>query len=139
MWNGFHFYKVTDDVYNSHQVFTSRFTLFHTSIGKRVSQMVKGFVSSNGKAAIYQSDNIAGIFVSDYVGTLNIEGIAVNIPSKGTYFMNDGGNSVSYYVKEMFINRCVGLNVYSSTTDSTKRFKITVDDTGTLTTTEVTS
>lgn len=48
VWNGFHFYKVTDDVYNSHQVFTSRFTLFHTSIGERVSQMVKGFVSSNG-------------------------------------------------------------------------------------------
>lgn len=91
-------------------------------------------------------------------GNVVIEGIT--FPEKGTYFLAgegfplitgfalglaadpeitwDGSTGEIKTLDEKFLPPVSGLIVKSSTSDSTKRFRITVDDTGTISATEVT-
>lgn len=71
----------------------------------------------------------------------------MTFPETGTYFTHTGNAYVSKLectaetVKQLdakFIPDMDGVILNSSTTDSTKKFKITVDDSGTITATEVT-
>lgn len=89
---------------------------------------------------------------------VTISGVGITFPKKGTYFLRsdrgfisgfalgadadpeitwDGNTSEIKTLDEKFIPDVSGLIVKSSTPDSTKKFRITVDDSGTISATEV--
>ena len=100
---------------------------------------------------------------------LDIDGIIITLPERGTYFLKtediyvtginsneyvfgasnaiipepeiswDGNTGETKQLDEKFIPEMTSVILKSSTADSTKRFKITVDDSGTLSATEVTT
>ena len=86
--------------------------------------------------------------------------VGLTLPEKGTYFLSTSNSFVSGFalgsdvdpeitwdgsteeiktLDEKFLPPVSGLIVKSSTANSTKRFKITVDDSGTISATEVTA
>ena len=97
---------------------------------------------------------------------VNLGKSVVTLPERGTYFMNvgdatvttginsntyvegntpepeiswDGNTGETKQLDEKFIPEMTSVILKSSTADSTKRFKITVDDSGTISATEVTT
>ena len=85
--------------------------------------------------------------------------VGLTLPEKGTYFLSTANSFVSGFalglnadpeitwdgstveiktLDEMFLPPVSGLIVKSSTANSTKKFKITVDDSGTISATEIT-
>ena len=93
--------------------------------------------------------------------TIEIYGVSFVLPERGTYFAKskdsgaitgvakygastpeiswDGNTATIKKLDEKFIPDMDSVILNSSTTDSTKKFKITVDDSGNITATEVTS
>ena len=86
--------------------------------------------------------------------------VGITLPEKGTYFLSAANSFISGFalgsnvdpeitwdgsteeiktLDEKFLPPVSGLIVKSSTPDSTKKFKITVDDSGTISATEVTA
>ena len=86
--------------------------------------------------------------------------VGITLPEKGTYFLSAANSFISGFalgsnvdpeitwdgsteeiktLDEKFLPPVSGLIVKSSTSNSTKKFKITVDDIGTITATEVTT
>ena len=94
------------------------------------------------------------VFIAD-------QDVQITFPEKGTYFLVgegsplitgfalganadpeitwDGSTGEIKTLDEKFLPAVSGLTVKSSTTDSTKKFRITVDDSGTISATEVTA
>ena len=110
----------------------------------------------------YYVDLGNGSFMAEgtvFIATDNVEYNGLVFPEKGVYFSSvpsvfytigiasadsdtpeitwDGTISVIKKIDEKFIPDVSGLIVKSSTPDSTKKFRITVDDSGTITATEV--
>ena len=99
------------------------------------------------------------VIIATKQGTFNILGKSISIPEFGIYFTNFGGtgyiSSLSHLIAQPFDDKYIPDTIArkaeldsritekeviltSSTTDSTKKFKITVNDSGTLTATEIT-
>ena len=106
------------------------------------------YIASDAYVIVILKDNVT------------ISEIGITFPKKGTYFMRsdmgfisgfalgadadleitwDGNTSEIKTLDEKFIPDVPGLIVKSSTANSTKKFKITVNDDGTLSTSEVTN
>ena len=119
-----------------------------------------------GKSVIsYVGDNIyitgeamVCVALDDNV-QIDVDGSTVYVPEKGTYFLSAGDVTVTGFalganaepeitwdgnaetIKTLdakYIPEMGSITLLSSTADSTKKFKITVDDTGTIKATEVT-
>lgn len=106
--------------------------------------------------------NAGMIIIATKQGTFNIDDINTSIPEPGIYFLDNslGGNSefvsslskiITHPFNDKYIPNSIARKaeldsritekeviLTSSTTDSTKKFKITVDDTGAIKATEVT-
>ena len=149
----FVWYKVSDKILTADQVIGSTITLVQNGVSK---QMVV-----TGEAVIEVE---VGIMVNEFViiatkqGTFNIQGINASVPEPGVYFTRSGDTTYVSFLSRIIthpfddkyipdsIARKAELDsritekeviLTSSTTDSTKKFKITVNDSGTLTATEI--
>ena len=149
---GAFWYKVSDSVPTGD----------HTE-GAPCSKVIDG-VKSNGKILLSTDDYYVateGFVVVALKDNAVLEVFGKTFPEKGTYFIVgegislitgfalgkdadpeitwDGSTVEIKTLDEKFLPPVSGLIVKSSTADSTKKFKITVDDSGTISATEVTS
>lgn len=145
-------YKVSDSVpTGDHSVGAS--CIFVAGVGGEKRESVVDlstddyYVAADGYVFVALKDNV----------TMPEEGLT--LPEKGTYFLStvysfvsgfalgsnvdpeitwDGSTVEIKTLDEKFLPPVSGLIVKSSTADSTKKFKITVDDSGTISATEIT-
>ena len=121
-------------------------------------------VKSNDQIALSTDDYYAAseaVVVVALKDNAVVEVLGLTFPEKGTYFLAgegishitgfalgrdadpeitwDGSTEEIKTLDEKFLPLVSGLIVKSSTTNSTKKFKITVDDSGTISATEVTA
>lgn len=148
-------YKVSDKILTADQIIGGTMT----GILNGVSQSL--VVTSND---IIRFDN--GVIISDAAlmisakqGILNMEGYNISIPEPGTYFTYTGSsdyissfsNIITHPFDDKYIPNSIARKaeldsritekeviLSSSTTDSTKKFKITVNDSGAISATEIT-
>lgn len=155
---GFAWYRVSESVpYGSSSV----------SIADSASIVQSGQVASNVAMVFADTDCYIGseflfaVALSDNA-TASVDGIEFTIPKKGTYFMSGNGLTVTGMalgrktsvdemeitwdgnietikkLDEKFMPDMNSVILNSSTSGSTKKFRITVDDSGTISATEVT-
>ena len=138
------------------------------SIDDSASVVYSGQVINNVVMVFADTDCYIGnellfaVALSDNV-TVSVDGIEFTIPKKGTYFLSangitvtgmalgrktsvdemeitwDGNTETIKKLDEKFMPDMNSVILNSSTSSSTKKFKITVDDSGTISATEVTS
>lgn len=123
---------------------------------------VKGesHIMASTETGYLTSEFMCGVAFQDNA-TIEIYGVPFVLPERGTYFAKskdfgattgvakygastpeiswDGNTATIKKLDEKFIPDMDSVILNSSTTDSTKKFKITVDDSGNITATEVTS
>ena len=145
-------YKVSDFVpTGDHSVGASCIVVYNLVGEKQKSNVIIStddyYAAAAGTVVVALKDNV----------TIPEEGLT--LPEKGTYFLSTANSFVSGFalgsdvapeitwdgstgeiktLDEKFLPPVSGLIVKSSTADSTKKFKITVDDSGTISATEIT-
>jgi hypothetical protein len=143
----FTFFKVSDIIYNADELVGGTF--------ERITKKVSGEINGNPIHPItpYNIDVYPGCvrgvsFVSAKAGTYTLTSSQggtdtqeVTIPSDGTYFHYSGNSLYKSWNASIIcgkdVRRARGLIVHSSTEGSNKQFKITVDDNGIISATEV--
>ena len=104
------------------------------------------YVASEDVTAVMIGDVFVTIARKDNAVAAGIKGNDILFPQKGTYFMKGdkayitrlSKQTITPMAEEFLPSEVNELIMKSSTTDSTKKFKITVDDSGTISATEVT-
>lgn len=146
-------YKVSDSVpAGDHSVGASCIVVYGLC-----GEKIKSDVSISTDDYYFTSDGSVFVALKDNV---TMTEFGLTFPEKGTYFISDVDTFVSGFalgsdvdpeitwdgstveiktLDEKFLPPVSGLIVKSSTPDSTKKFKITVDDSGTISATEVTA
>ena len=119
-------------------------------------------ISASAETGYLTQSFMCGVAFQDNV-TIEIDGVTVVLPERGTYFLKhkdkdfditttgvakrgastpeiswDGNTATIKKLDEKFIPDMDSVILNSSTTDSAKKFKITVNDSGTISATEVT-
>ena len=139
------FYKVSDDLPDPNDVIQG--ALYSGPGGIYLSEKVSDGYENNGNC-LY--DTHIGAFIICYQTSVTYDNKRYSVPSTGVYLsedMNtfDGGNMylqvqhINTIDKKFIPSELNEIVLPSSTSGSSKRFKITVDDTGTISATEVTT
>ena len=131
VFNGFNYYKISDFNPAPENVISFKGTAENGGESSKItigSNCVKyGFfivVATAGACSLPVTETVTMRFTA---------------PSAGLYAMyTEGNTSITAGTGQFTLMQIDGLTIKSSTTDSTKKFKITVDDSGTLSATEVT-
>ena len=150
-------YKVSDKILTLDQLMGGMVTVIQNGV---LNQMIITDETCLETEFGYMLGNFS-IFIAAETGDFNIEGLNIHIPESGVYFVNASAGGMSVRVSSLSniiahpfdekyipdtIARKAELDsritekeviLTSSTTDSTKKFKITVNDSGTLTATEI--
>ena len=150
-------YKVSDKILTADDIIGGTITITQNGVSQ------SGVVTSD---LIFRTDcgvviGEAAIMISGKQGICNIGGYNISIPESGIYFTHTSNDEFSMFVSsfsyitvrpfdDKYIPDTVARKaeldsritekeviLTSSTTDSTKKFKITVNDSGTLTATEI--
>lgn len=151
-------YKVSDKILTADDIIGATVTAVLNSVSQSFVLTSDAVVRQDYGVDI----NEGMIIIATKQGTFNIDGINTSIPEPGIYFLNNslGGNSefvsslskiITHPFNDKYIPNTIARKaeldsritekeviLTSSTTDSTKKFKITVNDSGTLTATEIT-
>ena len=144
-------YKVSDSVpTGDHSVGAS--CIFVSGVGGEKRESVVNISTDDYYAA---ADGYVFVALKDNV---TVPEVGLTLPEKGTYFLSTANSFVSGFalgsdvapeitwdgstveiktLDEMFLPPVSGLIVKSSTANSTKKFKITVDDSGNISATEI--
>ena len=132
LFNGFNYYKISDFNPAKENVISFNGTAENgeeSSIIRTGSNCVE-----YGRFIVVASSGVCSLPITDTVTK------SFTAPSAGLYAMyNEGNTSATAGTGQFTMMQMDGLTIKSSTDGSTKRFRITVDDTGTLKATEVTS
>lgn len=148
-------YKVSDKILTADQIIGSTITMIKNGATKQtviidedISEQEFGYATIDFTVLIAMKQ-----------GTFNVNGANISIPETGIYFISAGSttyiSSLSNITVHPFDDKYIPDTIArkaeldsritekeviltSSTTDSTKKFKITVNDSGTLTATEIT-
>ena len=152
-----YFYKVSDEILTVDQI-----------IGATITQVQQGVTRQTVITDENISEQefgyfLLGVLIATKQGTFNTQDGNMSIPEPGIYFMSAGNSEISTFVSsfsnitvhpfdDKYIPNTIARKaeldsritekeviLASSTTDSTKKFRITVDDTGTIKATEVTN
>lgn len=125
------YYRVSD-FYVDQEAVTYASSAWSYSSGTRI-----GLDKGDGYFFLHAENGVKyGIFIVVYDDNPAIEGATSTTITRGIYGLY---SSSSYYAREITLKyECRGLMLDSITDNSTKHFKITVDDSGTLSATEVT-
>ena len=135
-------YKFSDMVMTYEEFLSANYVVYlggeqHSGMVSEVNPMQNQFSDA---VSIFDSDFMAFFVVSED----NAEGQGMIFPTKGLYTVEET-ESPFKLIKETitpmsadFMPIVDGVIISSSTADSTKKFKITVDDSGTISATEVT-
>lgn len=150
-------YKVSDKILTLDQVIGSMMTLVQNGETRQFVITDNMYVETVFGYTIVE----ASVLIVAKTGDFNIDGTNMQIPESGVYFINAANGSKTAYISSLSnliahpfddkyipdsIARKAELDsritekeviLASSTTDSTKKFKITVNDSGTLTATEI--
>ena len=147
-------YKVSSDV----PTIAEKLEL-HTKIALWVNkQKQEGYIAYVSDNA-YAIGSLTAIVALTDNAQLNVDDVIITLPERGTYFLKIGdttttgisgrsnssepeiawdGNVVEIkHIDEKFIPEMTNVLLKSSTPDSTKIFRVTVDDSGNLTATEI--
>lgn len=151
----FTLYKVSSDIpsISSPQV-GDIIALWNNGVKREIS------IDASTETGYLASQLMCGVAFQDNA-TIEIDGVTIVLPERGTYFLKmdngttttgvakrgastpeiswDGNTATIKKLDEKFIPDMDSVILNSSTTDSTKKFRITVDDSGNITATEVTS
>lgn len=138
-FNGFNFYKISDfnpspsDVISFKGTTESGKEYFGVNTGNNCAGYGAGtfiVVASAGRCSLSVSETTTFSFISPSAGLYAKYAVGNPDHTAGTGAFTLRASTGSSYITGLFLK--------SSTTDSTKKFKITVDDSGKLTATEVT-
>lgn len=140
---GVYLVKVGDEMLAAEQLIGATVTMLEGSVNTSMVLFEDNVMSGDGFVVETRSFS----FISCSKTTVEIHGMPLTLPETGTYFAytEEYGNkryvsSLTKPEKQELVPIPGELMVLrSSTAGSTKKFKITVDDTGTLSATEVTS
>lgn len=148
-------YKVSDEILTADQIIGATITQVRHGVTQQI--VITGENISEEEFGYFTS----GSLIATKQGTFNTQDANISIPEPGIYFMSAGGSEISSFVSSLsnitvhpFDDKCIPNTIArkaeldsritekevilaSSTTDSTKKFRITVDDTGTIKATEV--
>ena len=149
----FVFYKVSSDVPTIEKEVGAKIAVW-TNKQKRESAIA--YVSETA----YALGGLTALVALTDNAQLNVDNVILTLPERGTYFVKVGdttttgisgilsssepeiewnGNTVEIkHIEEKFIPEMTNVLLKSSTLNSAKKFKITVDDSGTIKATEVT-
>ena len=139
---GVYLVKVSDEILTADRVIGATVTMVNGSENTSMVLLEDNVMSGDG--FVMETE---GMIISCSKTTFEIDGWSLTLPETGTYFVyrEQGGNkmyvsSLTKPEKQELVPIPGELMVLrSSTAGSTKKFKITVDDTGTLSATEVTT
>lgn len=150
-------YKVSDKILTADDIIGSTITVTQNGVSQPLAVTSDMIIRSDYGVAIGPS----GIMISAEQGIFNMGDYNISIPESGIYFASVSYDEISMFVSSFSniiahpfddkyipdsIARKAELDsritekeviLSSSTTDSTKKFKITVDDSGALTATEI--
>ena len=150
-------YKVSDKILTADQIIGATVTAVQNGVSR--SFVVTSDIVFRGDYGVIISEAV--IIIATKQGTFNMKGINVSIPEPGIYFANGSlgaysslTTSLSNIITHPFDDKYIPDSIVrkaeldsritekeviltSSTTDSMKKFKITVNDSGTLTATEI--
>lgn len=151
-------YKVSDKILTADQIIGGTITVIRNGVSQ--SSVVPSDMIFRSDYGVAVSEN--AIMISAKQGIFNIGGYNISIPESGIYFASAsvGGNSMSvssfsnliaHPFDDKYIPNTIARKaeldsritekeviLASSTTDSTKKFRITVDDNGAISATEIT-
>lgn len=151
-------YKVSDNLLTADQVIGGTITLIRNGVSQQMIITDKVFIEAEFG---YMVGDIA-IFIAAKTGDFNADGLNIRIPEPGVYFLNvsAGGmslsaSSLSNIIARPFDDKYIPDTIArkaeldsritekevilaSSTDGSSKKFKITVDDSGAITAAEIT-
>ena len=149
-------YKVSDKILMPDQFIGGTITLVHHGISEQISVTGDGIKKKKFGYMI-----LLYIIIATETGDFNVDGLNIHIPEPGVYFLNaivEGmsisvsslSNLIAHPFDDKYIPDTIARKaeldsripekeviLTSSTTDSTKKFKITVDDSGTISATEI--
>ena len=152
-------YKVSDKILTADQIIGGTMTMVHNGVSEQMIITDEMFIEAEFGYVIGIGDIL--VLLAAKTGDFDI-GLNIQIPEPGIYFAYSADGSDTAYVSSLSniisipfddkyipdtIARKAELDsritekeviLTSSTTDSTKKFKITVNDSGTLTATEIT-
>lgn len=146
--------KISDKLYTAEELSPATYTVF-TDYGGTTAELEKA-LSFNSDITNLVFDNNAALFCFHEVKEFDLGGITITPPSTGLYSIatqtsvSTNEQIINYVSKitfpeqvklldEKYLPESVdGVVIRSSTADSTKKFKLTIDDSGTISATEVT-
>ena len=152
-------YKVSDKILTADQIIGGTITVIQNGVSQSLVVTSDEITRWDYGVAIGDS----AIMISAKQGIINIGKYNISIPESGIYFMSASDDESSLFASSFsnitvhpFDDKCIPDTIVrkaeldsritekeviltSSTIDSTKKFRITVDDTGTIKATEVTN